>query len=311
MRTSLALAAAAAIFATLLAAHSARAEADEPMGAGAFRLVTPAWAAAHLDDQDLRIIDARVPSGDYLNGHLPGAVHLAEAALRAPRNGLPVQFLPPADLAGLLAKAGVTNDHRVLIYSDARNVLGATLTAYALMRLGHDSVMVMDGGFDAYTAAGHPVTKKYPSYSVGALSAGDNTGLYLTIDQVRTTMRAPDALFIDARPAAQYRGEVDIWMRNGHIPGAINIDWTTLMRADNGHHYKPRADIEAIFAANNVSKDKDIVVYCGTGREATLMFLYLKEILAYPRVRIFEGSWTEYSSHPDLPVATGPEPGGR
>lgn len=311
MRRHHTLAVAAAAVACWLSPAPARADANEPMGTGGFRLVSPGWVAERLDDADLRIIDARIPSGDYLNGHLPGAVHLAEAALRAPRNGLPVQFLPPADLAGLLAKAGVTNDHSVLVYSDAKNVLGATLTAYALMRLGHDSVMVMDGGYDAYAGAGHPVTKRYPEYRAGSLSPGDNNGLYVTIDQVRTQMRAPDALFIDARPAAQYRGEVDIWMRNGHIPGAINIDWTTLMRPDNGHAYKARAEIEAIFAASNVTKDKDIVVYCGTGREATLMFLYLKEILGYPRVRLFEGSWTEYSSHADLPVATGPGPGGR
>jgi thiosulfate/3-mercaptopyruvate sulfurtransferase len=97
-------------------------------------------------------------------------------------------------------------------------------------------------------------------------------------------------------------------MRNGHIPGAINVDWHQLMDPNNPHQFKSVADMQAIFDANGVKKTDNIILYCGTSREASVEFMVMRHLLGYPNVRLYEGSWTEYSAHPELPMRTGNTP---
>lgn len=104
-----------------------------------------------------------------------------------------------------------------------------------------------------------------------------------------------------------------VWMRNGHIPGALNISWTIFTDADNAqealknsHKLKSLDNIRKLLSDRNVEPSDDIVVSCSTGREATLQYIVLKRLLGYPKVRVYEGAWTEYSTT-DLPIATGAE----
>ena len=101
-------------------------------------------------------------------------------------------------------------------------------------------------------------------------------------------------------------GEVDLFVRNGHIPGARNIPWTTFTVAENPHKLKSLSEIEKILAEKKIERSQDIIITCTTGREASLQYVVLKHLLGYPNVRLYEGSWTEYSQS-DLPVETGPE----
>ena len=94
-------------------------------------------------------------------------------------------------------------------------------------------------------------------------------------------------------------------MRNGHIPGAINIDWHSLTDSSNPHKFKSLDEIEKILADKKVEKSQNIIVYCGTSREASHGYFVLKHILIYPSLRLYEGSWTEFSSHPELEMETG------
>jgi thiosulfate/3-mercaptopyruvate sulfurtransferase len=114
---------------------------------------------------------------------------------------------------------------------------------------------------------------------------------------------------VDARPAAHYRGESRVWIRNGHIPGAVNLEWRTLADASNPHALKPLAELRAIVDARGLKPSDDVIVYCGTGREASLEYVVLKHLLGFPRVRLYDGSWGEYAARREMPVATGPEPG--
>ncbi len=268
------------------------------------KVVSTDWVAEHFNDKNVRILDMRVDPHDYFAGHVPNAVHLADASLRAPLNGIPVQYLQPAVLSNLMERAGVSNDNRIVVYSDGANVLGATMAAYVLELLGHQEVMIMDGGWSAYKT-NNEISQKYPQSKSGKFIAADNGKIGVQLDEVKNLIGKKDVLFIDARPAPAYLGEIKTWMRNGHIPGAINIDWHSLTDPSNPHKFKSLDEIKKILADNRVEKSQNIVVYCGTSREASLEYFVLKHLLDYANVRLYEGSWTEYSSHPELEMETG------
>jgi len=265
-------------------------------------MVSPQWVALHTGEPGLRILDVRPNPHDYFAAHVPYAVNISDAALRGPCEGIPVQYQAPSTLAAILSRAGVNDSDRVVLYADGEDVLGATLVAYALERLGHPEVMVMDGGWKAYREAGLRTSQEYPAYHEGSLPALDNVSMRVTLDEVRALMGERDVTFIDARPAEEYNGRVTTWMRNGHIPGALNIDWRLLMRDDNPHQFRPADEIRSLYEIRAIFKKDDIILYCGTGREATLHYFVLKHVLGYPRVRLYEGSWKEYAAQEDLPV---------
>ncbi|AKG24532.1 thiosulfate sulfurtransferase [Calothrix sp. 336/3] len=268
------------------------------------QFVSPAWVAENSKNPNLRILDVRNLPLDYISGHLPNAVNIADSAFRGPREGLPVQYWNTQKLGEIFTNSGLTNNSKVLVYSDGRDVLGATMVAYLLERSGLKDIAVLDGGYKGYQAT-QPVTKEFPKYKPSKFVVRDNPGVRVSLDEVKKSIGKSGVTFIDPRPEKLFAGEENVFIRNGHIPGAVNIPWVTFTETDNPHKLKSLQAIQQILADKKISKSSDIIVTCSTGREATLQYLVLKHLLGYPKVRIYEGSWTEYSSFPDLPVATG------
>ncbi len=270
------------------------------------RFVSPAWLAEHQNDSNLRILDVRINPLDYIQGHIPGAVHVADNTFRGPNGRLPIQYWNNDQLQFLFQQAGVNDDSDVVIYSDGANILGSTMVAYLLERTGHHNAAILDGGYAGYRAAGLPVTKEFPNFTTGNFTVVDNPSVRVNLGEVRRFIANRSVTFIDPRPAPLFAGEVDLFVRNGHIPGARNIPWPTFTVGEpNLHQLKSLDEIRALLAQRGITPDRPIVVTCSTGREATLQYVVLKHLLGYPNVRIYEGSWTEYSSQPGLPVATG------
>jgi thiosulfate/3-mercaptopyruvate sulfurtransferase len=279
-------------------------------GSAKIQFVQPAWAAENLKNPKLRILDVRTGPLDYIDGHLPGAVNIADTNFRGPNGYLPFQIWDPNKLASLFSRAGISNSDSVLVYSDGRDILGSTLVAYLLERSGVKDIAVLDGGFSGYKAAGLPVTKEFPRYTNGNFKPQDQRTLRVNLDQVRGLIGNPKVVFLDPRPADLFSGEKQLFIRNGHIPGAHNQPWPTFTQADNPdlknpHQLKPLPELQKLLAAKGIGPEDDVIVTCSTGREATLQYVVLKHLLGYPKVRIYEGSWTEYSAT-DLPVETGP-----
>ncbi|WP_244350427.1 sulfurtransferase [Thermostichus vulcanus] len=285
--------------------HAPAQPAKAASGVG-IQFVSPDWVSAHAEDANLRILDVRIAPFAYFSGHIPGAVHIPDNAFRGPDGKLPVQYWPNDKLQSLFQQVGVTDDSQVLIYSDGNDVLGATMVAYLLERAGHPGAAVLNGGFKGYQAAGLPVTKEFPAYEPGRFTLKDDPSLRVTLEEVKNLIGKAGVTFVDPRPADLFAGDVDIWARNGHIPGAKNIPWPTFtIGEENFHQLKPLAEIQALLDERGVKKEDQIIVTCSTGREATLQYAVLKYQLGYPNVRVYEGSWTEYQQS-GLPVETGP-----
>lgn len=290
------------------------ASATQAAKAGVIKLITPEQAAAGAKSGQWKILDVRpVPPLDYVSGHVPNAVHISEQAFRGPNGKLPYQIWPARDLANLLSKAGISNNDKVLVYSDGANVLGTSLVAYILEKSGVPTIGILDGGFSAYKSQGQPVTQVFPTYNPGSFNPKSVPGLSISLKDVLELAGKPNVVIVDPRPKGLFEGTEQTFIRNGHIPGAINITWQSVTEANNPeeslknpHKLKSIDALRQLFISRGVTPDKTVIVSCSTGREASLQYVVLKHLLGYPNVRIYEGSWTEYSTT-NNPVQTGPE----
>jgi thiosulfate/3-mercaptopyruvate sulfurtransferase len=275
----------------------------KPSAPPQFQFVSVARAAAIIEKHRAQVIDTR-PLAKHLAGHIAGAIHLPDELTREASGSLPSALLPTDRLAQLFARLGIDSTRPAVVYADHDDPLRASLVAYALLKAGHTQVRILDGGFVAWHGS-HPVTQEHTNVVPTTWAATPNTGLSAALADIKAAIDTGEAQLIDARPPKLFRGETRAWQRNGHIPGATNLDWHTLVSADNESLLKSPAELKKAIDAAALEPTNETIVYCGTGREATLLFLHLKHTAKWPRVRLYEGSWTEYAAHADLPVATG------
>jgi len=309
----LAVIAATGLFGMSLAVH-AQQQSPFPDDQGPVNWVTTAWLEDHLQGGALTIIDVQPDVHDYFAAHIPGAVYLSDAVLRAPQNGIPAQYIPPEMIETLLRQIGVESDRPVVVYTGTGANTGTvgdleqTMMAYTLARLGHDEVYLLDGGFDKWRAENRPTTQDFPQVERTDFEAEVQEDMFVTYDEFRRLRGRDDVVVTDARPPALYRGEGP-WIKPGHIPGAVNLPWRSLMAEDNPTLLRPREEIQAMLEENGITPDRTIVVSCGTGREATNQYLVLSAYLGYPEVVLYEGSFTEWTAHEGNETVTGESPG--
>jgi len=284
-----------------------------PLGAGKVKLVSTDWLLAHLSDKELMILDAQPDIHDYITEHIPEAIHIGEGLLRVAWHGLPGQWAPPEAIQPAIRRLGLSANVPVVVYSGAGpfkgwgDGLGQTMVAYSLARFGHDNVLVLDGGIDKWKAEGKPLTKVFPKCDDSGFIVHLQRDFFLSYEEFKRVKDRPGVLLLDARPTPVYESQGP-WIAPGHITGAVNLPWPRLMEPDNMCLLKPDADLQLLLAAAGVSPDKTIVIYCGTGREATNEFLLFKFYLGYPNVKLYEGSFTEWTAHPENPTVVGKSP---
>lgn len=282
-------------------------------GKGPVKLVSTEWLQKHLHDSKLLIIDAQPNIHDYFQEHIPGAVQFDEGLLRIPLRGLPGQYIPPAAVQMLFRRIGVRADVPVVIYTGKGankgwgDGLAQTMVAYSLVRFGHKDVYVLDGGIDKWKAEKRPLSQEFPKIEESAFEVEVQRDFFIDYAEFRSLREKEETFVIDARPPEIYQGQGP-WIRPGHIPGAVNLPWRSLMTDENPALLKPKNALLDILEKNEVQPRRSIICSCGTGREATNQFLLLKFYLGYPSVKIYEGSFTEWTSYPENPTVTGPYP---
>ena len=276
-------------------------------------VISPADAKQLIDSADTAkrpvVLDTRGGYKDYFRGHLPMAHHINFDTLRGTDKGVPVQYLPDDITKALLARAGVDQNRTHLIYATGEalpndEILSATMVAYVLEKFGVKDIRIVDGGIPAWKAAGFPTTQEYFGNPPGKLPAKGESAIGLTVADVLKHKGNAGTVLVDARPHNEYLGNDDVWLRKGHIPGAISFHWARLMEKDNTHKFKPFEQMKADLAAAGLTPDKDSLVYCGTSREGSLLRFYLKHVAKYPKVRLYEGSWKEYAALKQHPAET-------
>ncbi len=253
------------------------------------------------------LLDVRTDVFAYLKGHLPGAEYLNSETLRATEGGIPTRLLSAHAYAELFSRLGLDFDIPVVIYSagESRNI-DATFTAWLLAGFGHPDVYVLDGGFFKWQLEQRPVVQPYPRLPVTRFPTSFHPES-ASLEDVRRALRTKDAILVDARPPDQFAGEAGAQMRHGHIPGAIDHYWADdLTQEGFGHVWKDTTALRAAYVAQGITPDKSIIAYCNSTTEASHVHFTLRNLLGYPRVRVYVGSWTEWAERADLPIATGP-----
>lgn len=288
-----------------------------PPGDGKVKWVSTDWLAQHINDDNLLILDVQPNVHDYIMGHLPNAIYLNEGLMRSAWDRLPAMFVPPEAIQPVLCRIGLDPNKPVVIYSGAGRYskctaglgdgLEQTMMAYSLIRFGHKNVRILDGGIEKWKEEGRELTKVFPKWEPSDFKVQVQKEFFVEYDEFKEMLGLKDVILFDARPFESYK-EGGLWIKNGHIPGANSLPWRSLMTKDNARLMKSDEELQSIVGQFNISPDKTLLIYCGTGREATNEFLFFRFYLGHEKVRIYEGSFTEWSSHPENSTVTGEKP---
>ena len=255
------------------------------------------------------VIDTRGGYKDYFRAHLPTAHHLNFDTLRGTDRGVPVQYLPDDLTAALLFRAGVDRDRTHLLYATgdklpSDEILSTSMVAYVLEKFGVRDIRVIDGGLAEWQRLGYPTTQEYFGNPPGKLTSQQNASIGIGIEELVSKLGRPGVVLVDARPRNEYLGEDDVWLRKGHIPGAISFHWARLMEPGNTHKFRSPEEASRELAAVGLDKGQEVIVYCGTSREGSLLRFYLRHVAGFPNVRLYEGSWKEYAALKQHPAET-------
>jgi thiosulfate/3-mercaptopyruvate sulfurtransferase len=272
-------------------------------------LVSAGWLAGHLGDPDLRVVDFRWRLGSrseqaaYEAGHIPGAVYVnLESDVTGHVPGAGRHPLPAREaFEREMRAAGLGRDSAVVVYDDAGGSIAARLW-WLLRYFGHEAVAVLDGGLQAWPG---PLATGAETRPPGDFVAGPpREGLKVDFEDVS---RLPaGSVLLDARAPERYRGEEEpVDPRAGHIPGARSAPWAGNLGRD--HRFLDPATLRRRFEELGAGEGSGVVVYCGSGVTACHDLLALT-VAGLEEARLYPGSWSDWSSRPETPAATGEQP---
>lgn len=276
-------------------------------------LVTTAWLSQHLDAPDLVILDANVvvemdESGvrslsgrsQYEQGHIPGAGFAdLKGELRDGNSELEFDPPSPEQFAAAMGALGVGDNSRVVIY-DAYGTAWAARVWWMLRWIGFDNAAVLDGGLQAWTAEGRPLTSSASTEPARQLSIKLRPEVFSDRDEVFAAIDNDAVTIIDAMPEAHYRGEMQMYARTGHVPGAINLPSFNLLDADG--RYKSMDELDMMIEAE---RNKRTITYCGGGISASSDAFILHR-LGFKNVAVYSPSMQEWSANPENPLVKSP-----
>ena len=270
-------------------------------------LVSTAWVAEHLADPGVRIAEADEDVLLYEVGHLPGAVKLDwHSELQDP---IARDFVDQQGFAELMGRKGISPDTTVVLYGDKNNWY-ATYTFWLFTLYGHPDVRVMDGGRLKWEQEGRAWTREVPQIEPTQYTAqAPDPAIRAFREEVRQQMEAGKPL-IDVRSPAEYKGELIHMLdypqegaqRGGHIPGAKSIPWARAANPEDGT-FKGAEELRAIYEEEQgIDPAQEVISYCRIGERSSHTWFVLKYLLGYPKVKNYDGSWTEWGNLVAAPI---------
>lgn len=269
-------------------------------------LIETSWVAEHLKDPNIRLIEADEDVLLYEVGHIPGSVKLdwhVDVQDRLNRD-----FVSQQEFEKLMSHWGISNDTLIILYGDKNNWY-ACYSYWLFSMYGHKNMKIMNGGRVKWEAEKRPTTKDVPHYAATAYHApaADET-IRAYREDVAGGLKNPERRLIDVRSPQEFTGELlhmvnypqEGAQRGGHIPTAKSIPWGTAANADGT--FKSAEELRAIYGGKDITPDRDVITYCRIGERSAHTWFVLTRLLGYPRVRNYDGSWTEWGNLVRAPI---------
>jgi thiosulfate/3-mercaptopyruvate sulfurtransferase len=275
-------------------------------------LVSTDWLFEHLGAPDLRILDAswylpdahRDARAEYEAAHIPGARFFDIDEISDECSDLPHMAPPVEKFVSRMRAMGIGDGHRVVVY-DGAGLFSAARVWWLFRLFGKRDVAVLDGGLPKWKAEGHPLEDTPPLLRDRHFTAARDASLVRDVTQVAASVKLGDAQIVDARSPARFRGDAPEprpGLRSGHIPGARNVHYATLLNPDGT--MKDEAGLRAAFETAGVDVAKPAITTCGSGVTAAILSLAL-ERLGNRNHALYDGAWAEWGAYPDLKVEQG------
>ena len=250
-----------------------------------------------LGSEDLCLIDVR-PAEDFATGHLPGAVHFdlfglslidtSDAPLRA--------FMHM--IHHIFELRGISESKEVVAYEN-HSGMRAARALWFLDYLGHPNARMLDGGMQAWKAAGFATTTEAIPPKAARFKISERRDVLATAQDVLQSLNKKETSILDTRSRAEYVGTQIRAARGGAIPGAIHIEWTDNL--DDSGKFKSSTELQAMYSRAGITPDKEVISYCQGGYRAAHSYVALR-LIGFPRVRNYIGSWKEWGDRTDLPI---------
>lgn len=278
---------------------------DNSNYANADALVTTAWAAAHSDDPGIRVVEVDVDPTVYDRGHIANAIgwdwrrDLQDPIVR--------DIAGKEALESVLSRSGIRPDTTIVLYGDNNNWFAA-YAYWALKYYGHDAVKLIDGGRVKWEQEQRPYTTDVPTPPVTSYGFPASTREELRAYRPRVEAGLGRVALVDVRSPGEFSGELlapanlpqEGAQRGGHIPTAVNIPWGSAVRDDGT--FRPVEELRQLYGEQGVVPEREVIAYCRIGERSAHTWYVLRELLGYPEVRNYDGSWTEWGSSIRVPI---------
>ncbi len=272
-------------------------------------LVDTQWVADHRTDPKVRLVEVDVDTTSYEKGHIPGAagLHWQKELQQQPVRDL----IGRRELEQLLASRGITNDHTIVVYGDNNNWFAAWFF-WLLKYYGHKDARLMNGGRAKWVAESRELATEVPTFPRSAYAAREpDAAIRALRDFVLDAVVHDGKRLVDVRSPKEFSGELlapenlpqEGAQRGGHIPGAQNVPWAQAVKEDGT--FKSADDLKALYEGKGITADRETIAYCRIGERSSHTWFVLAYLLGHPKVRNYDGSWTEWGSLVGVPIEKG------